>query len=109
VRALGQLPSSHQAYDLIVCSSVLAFVDDYQAEVEALFGHLAPGGLFVQWDWEAEAGQEEPGGLAATEIRRTLEHVGLDSVGVGVGFEISVDGHTMQPIMGSGTRPSSRR
>ena len=49
VRVLADLPAG-SAYDLIVCSSVLSFVDDHPATVALLSTHLAPGGLLVHWD-----------------------------------------------------------
>lgn len=104
VRVLGDLPAESQGYALIVCSSVLGFVDDYSATVLALASHLMPGGLFVQWDWEREAG-DDASGLAIAEIDAALRAAGLDEVRVGTGFEVEVDGDTMRPLMGSGRRP----
>ena len=106
VRPLDQLPSTPQGYDVIVCSSVLAFVDDYAGQVTTLARHLAAGGVFVQWDWELDPDADDPYGLAPAEIRQTLEDAGLVEVAVGVGFEVTVDGEMMRPLMGSGRRPS---
>ncbi|MDJ0770526.1 MAG: class I SAM-dependent methyltransferase [Ilumatobacter sp.] len=107
VRPLGELPATPQGYGLIVCSSVLGFVDDYATTVETLLGHLEPGGLFVQWDWEANPVDDEPYGLTRAAIARTLEASGLDDVAVGIGFEVTVDGDTMRPLIGSGRRSSA--
>jgi predicted TPR repeat methyltransferase len=104
VQALQRLPSTSQQYGLIVCSSVLSFVDDYPAKVASLVGHLSAGGLFVQWDWERQPDDDEPHGLLSTEIRESLEAAGLESITVGVGFEATDDGETMRPLMGSGQR-----
>lgn len=104
VRLLEQLPPEPQGYDLIACSSVLAFVDDYPVIVQTLVSHLAEGGLFVQWDWELDPDDDEPSGLATTDIRQALEAAGLDAVTVGIGFEATIDGDTMRPLMGSGRR-----
>ncbi len=106
VRLFDELPPTVQGYDLIVCSSVLAFVDDYPAMVKTLASHLEVGGLFVQWDWELDPDDDESYGLTSTEIRRTLEGAGLQEVAVGVGFKVTVDGDTMRPLMGSGRRAS---
>ncbi len=106
VRPLAQLPPTPQEYDVIMCSSVLAFVDDYPAQVKTLGRHLAAGGVFVQWDWELDPNVDEPYGLTSAEIRQALGDAGLTEVAVGVGFEAMVDGETMSPLMGSGRRPS---
>ena len=104
VRSFRQLPSTPQGYDLIVCSSVLSFVDDYPGVVSNLISHLGLGGLFVQWDWELDPDDAEPHGFTRAQIRRTLEAAGLVDVNVGIEFEVTFDGHTMTPLMGSGRR-----
>lgn len=93
-------------FDLIVCSSVLAFVDDYAGAVRRLAGSLAPGGLFVQWDWARDEEQPAEGGLEPDEICDALGRAGLIDVEVGVGFEASVEGEEMRPLMGCGRRPA---
>ena len=106
VRLLDHLPPTPQGYNAILCSSVLAFVDDYPAQVTTLVQHLAPGGMFVQWDWELDPDADEPHGLVNAEICQALEGAGLSEVAVGVGFEALADGEAMRPLMGSGHRPS---
>lgn len=102
VRTDTSLPAEHEAFDLVVCSSVCSFLDDYPATVEELVTHLRDGGLFVQWDWERLG--EEPHGLARTEIRDTLMAAGLIDVSVSDAFSVTVDDQTMSPIMGHGQR-----
>lgn len=51
VRPFTELPTKGSPYDLVVCSSVCAFLDDYPGTVERLVLQLKPGGLFLQWDW----------------------------------------------------------
>lgn len=89
--------------DLIVCSSVCAFLDDYPAAVADLVDLLAPGGLFVQWDWE-RAGDDEHG-LSRPEILAALDRAGLDRVVVDTAFTASVGDATMAPLIGHGRRP----
>jgi 2-polyprenyl-3-methyl-5-hydroxy-6-metoxy-1,4-benzoquinol methylase len=103
VRTSTSLPGEHESFDLVVCSSVCSFLDDYPATVGELVAHLRGGGLFVQWDWE-RAGQE-PHGLTRAEIRETLTSAGLVDVTVSDAFSIPVDGQTMSPVMGHGHRP----
>ena len=63
-------------FDLIVCSSVLAFVRPYPGFVATLCGLLAPGGRFVQWDWELNPADEE-----------VVARITQDAVMRGPGFE----------------------
>ena len=105
VGVFDRLSELHGGYDLVACSSVCAFVDDYPGVVRQLVASMGPGGLFVQWDWERDPGDDEPFGLTREEIRRALGAAGLVSVSVVTGFEIVVDDQTMRPLMGSGRRP----
>ena len=101
----SQLPDG-APFDLIVCSSVLGFVDDLDATVEQLAGLLAPDGVFVQWDWE-RVGDYDDHGLTRREITSALERAGLEDVAVRTAFEIEVDDLTMSPLVASARRPRS--
>ena len=59
-------------FDLIVCSSVCAFLDDYAGTAGTLVRLLRPGGLFIQWDWELDPHADEPFGLTRERVRATL-------------------------------------
>ena len=111
VRVFEELPEpgspegDRARYDLIVCSSVLSFVDDYPVTVAMLGYRLVDGGLFVQWDWELDPADEQPHGFSRDEIALTLREAGLTDVRVERAFEIDVGGSTMRPLRGSGRRP----
>lgn len=105
VDVLEELPASGGRYDLIVCSSVCAFVDDYPATARRLVSSMTPGGLLVQWDWELDPDDDDPFGLTRVEIRSALDAAGLEAVRVDTAFEVLVDGDAMRPLMGSGRRP----
>lgn len=94
-------------YDLVVCSSVLGFVDDYPGRVARLAALLAPGGLLVQWDWARDPADPDGGGLDEAEMRQALESAGLTDVETGVGFEAAVEGEQMRPLMARGRRATS--
>ncbi len=47
-------------FDVVVCSSVCAFLDDYPGTLAMLADRLAPNGYFVQWDWELDPTAAEP-------------------------------------------------
>lgn len=105
VRSSAELPGAASGYDLIVCSSVCSFLDDYPRTVRDLVSCLRPGGIFVQWDWERSG--DDPDGLSYDEITETLDLAGLDEVSVSAGFTASAGGQTMSPLMGHGRRPQA--
>lgn len=91
-------------FDLIVCSSVCAFLDDYPGTLAMLAARLAPGGHLVQWDWELDPTADEPFGLTRAGITQAIEGAGLEVVSVGVGFDVPVEDQHMRPLMGVGRR-----
>lgn len=97
-------PPPDGRYDLIVCSSVCAFLDDYPGTVAQLAGQLVPGGVFVQWDWALDPTADEPMGLTAEAIDAALTAAGLQVISVAVGFEATFEGNVMAPLMGVGRR-----
>lgn len=101
------LPTKSGPYDLVLCSSVCAFLDDYPGMVIGLAARLGPGGLFVQWDWELEPESEEPFGLSRDAVRAALQRAGLERVTVDTAFAVAIDDQTMRPLMGVGRKPAS--
>lgn len=92
-------------HDLITCSSVCGFLDDYPGTAAALTRLLRPGGLFIQWDWERDPDDDDAHGLDRVSIRDALTTAGLESITVRQAFAVTVDDQTMRPLMGFGTRP----
>ena len=105
VRTATALPQPPLPYDLVVCSSVCAFVDDYAATARRLVRRLRPGGLFVQWDWELDPDDDEPHGLERDRIAEVLSDAGLAGVLVTTAFTVEVEHQSMSPLMGSGRTP----
>jgi len=95
-------------YDLIVCSSVCSFLDDYPAVAAQLVTLLRPGGLFIQWDWELDEGEPDGHGLTRNGIHDALRAAGLEQIIVDTAFSVAVGDETMRPIMGSGMRSTNR-
>ena len=92
-------------FDLITCSSVCAFLDDYPATAARLVRGLQPGGLFVQWDWASDPDADETFGLTPAAIRAALQAAGLQEVVVDVAFFEPFEGSVMAPLIGVGRRP----
>lgn len=97
-----ELPRNTSSFDLIVCSSVCSFLEDYPDTVTVLASLLRPNGLFVQWDWERSGDDDH--GLSKVEINDALRQAGLVHVGVTTAFSITIDGHEMSPLVGYGQR-----
>jgi len=93
-------------FDLVVCSSVCAFLDDYSGTTRTLARLLRPGGLYVHWDWELDPDAQEPFGLTREQVRKALSGSGLEAIQVETAFEVSIEDATMRPLMGVGRAPS---
>ena len=91
-------------FDLITCSSVCAFLEDYPATVRTLSQMLRPGGAFVQWDWELAPDSDEPFGLTRSQIEAALDAAGLTNCIVDVAFDVEFEGEHMRPLLGFGVR-----
>lgn len=101
VQVAASLDAIDGPFDLVVCSSVCAFVPDYPATARALAALLRSGGVFVQWDWELDESEDEPFGLTRAQIADALTAADLTSVSVDVGFRLPVEGMVMAPLMGT--------
>lgn len=106
VRTSTELPTTPATYDLVVCSSVCSFLDDYPGTAQALAALLRPGGLFVQWDWELDQNDPDGHGLRRSDIAAALAAAGLTDISINTGFSVPMGGETMEPLMGVGVRPT---
>ena len=104
IRLYPEVPLG-EPYDLVACSSVCAFLDDYPGTVARLAARLRPGGLWVQWDWEAGPHNTMPVGLSREAVRAALGAAGLEILSVETAFTERVDGSEMRPLMGVARRP----
>ncbi len=90
-------------FDIVVSSSVCAFLDDYAGTVATLTSLLKPGGSFVQWDWELNREDSEPFGLTRAQVVDALTGADLVGIRVETAFKIDVDGERMSPLIGFGS------
>jgi 2-polyprenyl-3-methyl-5-hydroxy-6-metoxy-1,4-benzoquinol methylase len=91
-------------FDLIICSSVCAFLEDYPATVRTLGQLLRSGGAFVQWDWELDPESDEPFGLSRSQIEEALDATGFTNRIVEEAFDVEFEGEHMRPLLGFGLR-----
>ncbi len=102
VATTAETPIDESAFDVIVCSSVCSFLDDYPGTVAELVGRLRPGGIFVQWDWERTDADDH--GFSGDEVSAALTAAGLSNVEVSTAFVVDIDGESMAPLIGHGSR-----
>ncbi len=104
VHTFNALPEAEGRHDLVLCSSVCAFLEDYPSTVTGLAGQLREGGLLLQWDWELDPEADEPFGLTREGIRAALQGAGLQVLSVDTGFSVPFEDQTMRPLLGVGRR-----
>ena len=86
-------------FDIIVASSALAFVPDYQETIKLLKQLLRKGGFFVQWDWLKE--REEPGiGFSAELIEIEMAQAGFSKYSTSIPFSMESSDGLMKVVMG---------
>lgn len=104
VTASLEMPTTEASHDLVVCSSVLSFVDDLDGTVAQLARLLRPGGALVHWDWERTGDHDH--GLTRDEITRALDAGGFAHVHVDRAFRFRIEGDAVWPLVGAGWRAS---
>ncbi len=88
-------------FDLIVASSVCAFIPDFERTLADLKTLLNPEGIFIQWDWKCT--EEEPDfGFNDEIITDAYLKVGLSVVKVTTEFSLTSEKGTREVIMGIG-------
>ncbi|MCG9776321.1 class I SAM-dependent methyltransferase, partial [Vibrio diabolicus] len=98
---VAQHPAFRGQFDLVVASSVLAFVEDLDASLKISHSLLNHGGYFVHFDWIAESEQD---GFTLEKSKRALKDAGFTEVESQHVFDITSDGKTMSVLMGLGRR-----
>ncbi|MCS0443600.1 class I SAM-dependent DNA methyltransferase [Vibrio diabolicus] len=98
---VAQHPAFRGQFDLVVASSVLAFVEDLDASLKISHSLLNHGGYFVHFDWIAESEQD---GFTLAKSKRVLKDAGFTEVESQHVFDITSDGKTMSVLMGLGRR-----
>ncbi len=89
-----------QKFDLIVASSVCAFLPDFQNTLKLLKGLLMPSGIFVQWDW-LSTGEDADFGFTTEMIASAYKKCGLRIISISEAFSISGDDGPMTVLMGA--------
>ncbi|EGQ9860339.1 class I SAM-dependent methyltransferase [Vibrio parahaemolyticus] len=98
---VAQHPAFRGQFDLVVASSVLAFVDDVESSLDIAHSLLNEGGYFVHFDWVAESEQD---GFTLSRSENALSNAGFVDVEAKKVFDITSDGQVMSVLMGVGRR-----
>mmetsp|Transcript_10241 Transcript_10241/g.34861 ORF Transcript_10241/g.34861 Transcript_10241/m.34861 type:complete len:208 (-) Transcript_10241:37-660(-) len=93
-------PLLREGFDLVLASSVLAFVPSHPAAVASLAALLRPGGWLLHWDWDASDGGGD-GGISPQAAAAALGAAGLEAVEVGAA---PFEQHGRTPLFGRGRR-----
>jgi predicted TPR repeat methyltransferase len=96
-------PSLQHPFDLIVASSVCAFLPDFLGTLSLFKRLLKPGGHFVQWDWKAS--EESPDfGFTPDSLTEAYKAAGLEVVLTEESFVLATEKKRMATVMGVAKR-----
>ena len=98
---LHRRPDFVSGFDLVVASSVCAFVPDYEATLRLLRRLLKPDGLFVQWDW-FRSSEDQTVGFTQRQVAEAFQRAGLTALSVTTPFSMQGDDGEMTVVMGVG-------
>jgi predicted TPR repeat methyltransferase len=86
-------------FDLIVASSVCAFLPDFEKVLRLLKTLLAPNGIFIQWDWKET--EKDPGfGFTKNRIKSAFIESGFQILSITEPFSLTSKDGEMKVIMG---------
>lgn len=89
----------HSKFDLIVASSVCAFLPDYESTLQLLKTLLKPNGLFIQWDW-LKTDDDSDFGFTEEIIESALTRADLKALSITIAFSLKSNKGAMQVLMG---------
>ncbi|MGB0860069.1 MAG: SAM-dependent methyltransferase, partial [Pseudoalteromonas spongiae] len=91
-------PLLTDGFDLIVASSVCAFVPNYQQLLTLFQRLLKQNGTFVQWDWQRN--EQDDFGFTPEMITQGYESANLLVENVTNAFSLTSNNSTMQVLKG---------
>lgn len=95
---VAQHPAFRKQFDLVVASSVCAFLPNLQDVTDIIFTLVDEGGYFVHFDWLADGKSEI--GLSTTEIESVLRNAGFSAVETRVAFDVTTAQGTQPVVVG---------
>ena len=99
--AINANPIMKDKFDLIVASSVCAFLPNYEEVLTIIKSLLKPKGIFVQWDW-LRTEKDPDFGFTEDMIREHYSFAGLEIDSISVPFHLMENGEKMEVLMSVG-------
>lgn len=95
-------------FDLVVASSVCAFIPQFDQAIFEIAERLRPGCCFVQWDWQKRSDGDGGPGFSKDKLTLIYKATGLDIVDVRTAFHFSDEdeGLDADVLMGVLRRPA---
>ena len=95
---ISKHPKLQGKFDLVVASSVCAFLPNYEETLSIIRSLLSPNGIFIQWDWLRT--EKDPGfGFTEDMIREHYSSVGLNIDSISIPFHLMENGEKMDILM----------
>jgi len=91
-------------FDVVVASSVCAFIPEYDDTLSLLRPLLVANGKYVQWDWLAKK-EDDDFGFSEDRLRRALRGAGFANVTVTRPFSIPGPAGEMLVLMATAEKP----
>ncbi|ENM5918313.1 methyltransferase domain-containing protein [Vibrio mimicus] len=93
---VAQHPAFRKQFDLVVASSVCAFLPNVQDVADIIFTLVDEGGYFIHFDWLADGKSEI--GLSLVEMETVLKNAGFSSVDTQIAFDVTTE-QGILPVM----------
>ena len=91
-------------FDLVVASSVCAFLPEYENTLLLLKSLLKTNVILVQWDW-LKSDQDSTVGFTRESINLAFAKSGIEVVAIKESFSILSNGNSMKVVMAAGKNP----
>lgn len=96
--AINKNTSLQNKFNLIVASSVLGFIPEYESTLILLKSLLVPNGILVQWDWLSPS-KDSGLGLSEEKVEIAYRETGFKVTSINKPFSLTSSKGTMKVLM----------
>jgi len=96
--AINKNTSLQNKFNLIVASSVLGFIPEYESTLILLKSLLVPNGILVQWDWLSPS-KNSDFGLSEEKVETAYRETGFEVRSINKPFSLTSSKGTMTVLM----------
>lgn len=100
-KTMDENPILQSKFDLVVASSVCAFLPNYEEVLTTIKSLLKPNGFFVQWDW-IQTEKDPNFGFTEEILSKYYNSVGLKIVSISNPFHLEGKEEKMEVLMAIG-------